>query len=64
MIYKFLELLKNKRQIAEYFNDIYTKVVSLHDELNSSMSIPRISTRQINRANMQTNDPKASGFRF
>nr|CAI5848996.1 unnamed protein product [Callosobruchus analis] len=59
MICQVLELLESKRKnVEKSFDAIYAQVNSLHEKLDINVSIPRICARQINRANIQTNNPK------
>nr|CAI5830424.1 unnamed protein product [Callosobruchus analis] len=59
MICQVLDLLESKRKnVEKSFDAIYAQVNSLHEKLDINVSIPRIYARQINRANIQTNNPK------
>uniref|UniRef100_A0A2S2QAK7 Zinc finger MYM-type protein 1 n=1 Tax=Sipha flava TaxID=143950 RepID=A0A2S2QAK7_9HEMI len=52
------ELTEIRLNAEKEFGDIFERVKSLAEKIDIAINIPRISKRQTNRCNIQTNDPE------
>jgi hypothetical protein len=51
------ELTEIRLNAEKEFGDIFERVKSLAEKIDIDINIPRISKRQTNSCNIQTNDP-------